>query len=102
MGFFDMPAGCGDADLEMAELERRGTIAHRRTKSFNAEELERLRSGELVETRRFNRDEQSWYYPLAKTVDEDECGMIVEYSMDGCASWHPTAAAARRALAASV
>jgi hypothetical protein len=96
MGFFDTPAGYNDADLEMAELERRGRVAWKRTRAFTAEQLAELRAGRTVSSDRVARDTKTPYTVLVRTVDEDEYGPIFDYSVDG-ATWHPNAKAARTA-----
>jgi hypothetical protein len=99
-GFFDMPSGYSDADLEMADLEDRGRRASKRYRGFGRDWFDtrdRLANGETVTTNRRNPDTGEPYAALARMVDEDEVGPIVEYSVDDGASWHTSCAAARKA-----
>ena len=101
-GFFDVPAGYRDADLEMAELEDRGRRAKARYRVFgypwDTTRVDRLRAGETVETVALTvKDTGETFVALARPVDEDDVGPICEWSIDNGASWHASRKAARAA-----
>lgn len=95
--FFDVPAGYRDADLDMAELEARGTRYARRFRGFTIEQIEDVKDGHVLhQTRRHGPDgAQVAYEVLVRSTDADEVGPCLEYSVgDG---WYPTAKQAREA-----
>lgn len=99
-GFFDMPAGYSDADLETAALTDAGNRWWRRMRRFTDEQRETLRAiGATVEVKCVSRETGERYVALARTVDEDDAGPIIRYSVDDGATWHTTAKGARAANA---
>jgi hypothetical protein len=101
-GFFDVPAGYSDADLEMAELEDLGRRAAKRYRGFSDSDRAALEAGATITAERWfgPADDRRSYLAMVRMVDEDEVGPILDYSLDG-REWHPTARAARLAFSAA-
>lgn len=98
-GYFDMPAGYSDADMETAALTDAGNRWWKRMRRFTEEQRETLRTvGATVEVRCKDRETGERYVALARTVDEDDVGPIVRFSVDNGGSWHTTARGARTAV----
>jgi len=99
-GFFDVPAGYGDADMEMAELTERGNRYARRYRGFTEEQVQDLADGKVTGAVRWHgpKDARQSYAVLVRATDADEIGPCsFEFSVDLAATWHPTAKAARLA-----
>jgi hypothetical protein len=101
-GFFDMPAGYSDADLEMAELEELGRRAAKRYRGFSDADRRALEAGATVTAERWfgPADDRRSYLALVRMVDSDEVGPILDYSLDG-RQWFDTARAARLAFSSA-
>ena len=99
MGFFDMPAGYNDADMEMAALEDLGNRAAKRYRGLTPEQRAALDAGEtFAATCYFGpKDARESYPVLVRASDRDEVGPIMAYSTDDGKTWHARAKDARLA-----
>ena len=99
-GFFDMPAGYSDADVEMADLEDAGRRWQQRygRRGLTFEDVQRMRDGAMVTVSCKRKDTGERYDALMIPTDTDDLGPCdFRYSCDDGASWHETARAARAA-----
>lgn len=90
-GFFDVPAGYSDADIEMAELTALGNRHARRVRRFGENGLESLRAGETISQVCRVKATGETYTASVRMVDDD-----ILYSVDGD-TWHNSAREAREA-----
>jgi hypothetical protein len=100
--FFDVPAGYSDADLEMAELEELGRRAAKRYRGFTEGDRRALQDGATLSVERFYgpAEDRRSYLVLVRSVDVDEVGPILGFSLDG-REWSDSARAARLTYSAA-
>jgi hypothetical protein len=98
-GFFDMPAGFNDADMEMASLESAGARHAKRYRGFTEADVKALDRGDIVTVTRWfgPKDDRQSYEAQVRALDTDEIGPCdFRFSVDG-SSWHESAKDARLA-----